>query len=125
MKNPVGSFGWADLTVNDAVQLRDFYKSVIGYTHTDVDMGDYNDFCLNSPDDGQTKAGICHARGSNEGLPPIWMIYFYVKDLDESLKVLESMGGRIMNGPKEFGGGARYAIIKDPAGAVCGLYQEG
>jgi predicted enzyme related to lactoylglutathione lyase len=29
----------------------------------------------------------------------------------------------VIAGPKSFGGSARYAVIRDPAGAVAGLYQ--
>lgn len=125
MKAAIGSFGWADLTVENATELRDFYSSVIGYSSTEIDMGGYSDYCMNSPDDGQTKTGICHALGGNKDLPPMWLIYFYVKDLNVSLEVLKEKGGRIISGPKSYGGGAVYAIIKDPAGACCALFQEG
>lgn len=124
MKNPAGSFGWADLTVENANQLRDFYAAAIGYTFSEIPMGDYADFCMNSPDDGQTKTGICFARGVNSNLPPVWMIYFYVKDLDQSIQAVTQGGGKVVVGPKAMGD-ARYAIIQDPAGAHCGFYQEG
>lgn len=123
MKNPAGSFGWADLTVENADQIRDFYANVIGYSFSEVDMGGYSDFCMNSPDDGQTKTGICFTRGANSGLPPVWLIYFYVHNLDESLKKLLAGNGKIIIGPKEMGT-ARYAVVQDPAGAYCALYQE-
>lgn len=123
MKNPAGSFGWADLTVEHADQVRDFYANVVGFTFSEVDMGGYSDFCMNSPDDGQTKVGVCFARGTNSELPPVWLIYFYVHNLDESLEKLGAGGGKIISGPKSMGA-ARYAIIQDPAGAYCALYQE-
>jgi uncharacterized protein len=124
MKSPIGSYSWADLTVENASELKDFYASVISYSVTEFDIGGYSDYCMNSPDDGKTKSGICHARGGNKDLPPMWLIYFYVKDLDASLELVKSKGGHIIAGPREYGGGARYAIIKDPAGACCALYQE-
>lgn len=123
MKNPAGAYGWLDLTVPNADEIRDFYSSVIGFSHTEIDMGDYSDFCMNSPDDGQTKCGICFSRGTNSELPPVWMVYFYVNDLDESLQKLTAANGKIISGPKTMGA-AKYAIIQDPAGAYCGLYQE-
>ncbi len=124
MNAPIGSFSWADLTVEKAPEIRDFYAAVVGYTFTEIPMGNFSDYCMNSPDDGQTKTGICHARGGNAELPPMWLIYFYVKDLDASLAKLKEMGGAILTGPKSYGGDARYAIIKDPAGACCALFQE-
>lgn len=125
MKNPIGSFAWADLTVEKAPEIRDFYAAVVGFTFTEIPMSGYNDYCMNSPDDGQTKSGICHARGGNAELPPMWLIYFYVKDLDVSLEKLKELGGEVLAGPKSYGGNSRYAVIKDPAGACCALFQEG
>ncbi|HEX5625257.1 MAG TPA: VOC family protein [Saprospiraceae bacterium] len=124
MKAAVGSFIWADLTVPDAERIRDFYSAVVGFEHVSLDMGGYSDYCMNSPDDGQTKAGICHALKGNKDLPPVWLIYFHVADLDDSLKTLKEMGGEILSGPRAYGPGARYAIIRDPAGACCALFQE-
>lgn len=125
MKSPIGSFSWADLTVENADELRDFYTSVIGYSFSEVDMNGYHDYCMNSPTDGQTKTGICHARGGNKDLPPMWLIYFYVEKLDSSLQNLKEKGGHVILGPKDYGNGSRYAIIKDPAGACCALFEEG
>ena len=54
---PIGSVQWFDLTVEHAEQVRDFYKEVVGWTVSDVDMGGYHDFCMNQPEDGTTIAG--------------------------------------------------------------------
>ena len=42
--------------------------------------GRYSDYNLLG-DDGSPAAGVCHARGVNLGLPPVWMIYLPVGDL--------------------------------------------
>src|ERR1035438_2493750 len=77
-----GQIGWIDLTVPDAAGLRDFYQAVTGWTHSPVKMGRYHDFCMHPPGDAQPVAGICHAKGENVGLPPVWLIYITVDDLD-------------------------------------------
>src|ERR1022692_5277004 len=77
-----GKIGWIDLTVTDAPGLRDFYQAVTGWTPSPVKMGDYHDFCMHPPGDPQPVAGICHAKGENVGLPPVWLIYIKVDDLD-------------------------------------------
>ncbi|MFB3107254.1 MAG: hypothetical protein ACE1ZA_20350, partial [Pseudomonadales bacterium] len=38
-------------------------------------------------------AGICHARGSNANLPPQWLIYINVADVDKSVQRCVEMGG--------------------------------
>jgi predicted enzyme related to lactoylglutathione lyase len=77
-----GQIGWIDLTVPDAPALRNFYQGVTGWTPSPVHMGDYEDFCMHPPGDPQPVAGICHAKGENVGLPPVWLIYIIVDDLD-------------------------------------------
>jgi predicted enzyme related to lactoylglutathione lyase len=120
-----GAVTWMDLTVPDADSIRDFYADVVGWKIMDVSMGDYNDYCMMSPDDNVVRSGICHARGGNQGVPPSWIIYINVTDLDTCMDKVKKAGGEIVHGPKKMGDKARYCIMKDPAGAYCGLYDHG
>lgn len=45
-------------------------------------------------DDGEPAAGVCHARGVNVGLPPVWMIYLPVGDLAEVSAAYRRRGAR-------------------------------
>ena len=117
-----GSIGWHDLTVADAEGVRDFYVGVVGWAAEAVDMGDYADFNMSSG--GQPVAGVCHARGANAGMPAQWMMYIVVADLEASLVSVRSLGGEVVAEPRGAGGGT-FAVVRDPAGAVCGLYQAG
>ena len=116
-----GKISWFDLTVEDAESTRQFYEAVVGWTSSPVKMGDYNDHCMNSAD-GDTVAGICHARGENSGLPSQWLIYINVANLDDSISRCEQLGGKLLQGPRDSGGG-RFAVIQDPAGASVALFQ--
>jgi predicted enzyme related to lactoylglutathione lyase len=117
-----GSIGWLDLTVPDAPRVRDFYAAVAGWRAEPVDMGGYEDFSM-VPPDGTAVAGICHARGSNEGLPAQWMIYIVVADLDASLAEVSARGGTVLRGVTDMGAMGRYAVIQDPAGAAAALFE--
>ena len=118
-----GAVSWTDLTVRNADQVRAFYEAVVGWTSVPFDMGGYNDFCMNSPADGKTVAGICNAQGENAKLPAQWLIYITVSDLQASLRQCMALGGKVLVGPKGMGGQGRVAVIKDPAGAVAALFQ--
>jgi predicted enzyme related to lactoylglutathione lyase len=122
-KLPVGAIGWIDLTVGDADGVRDFYRDVTGWTASPVDMGGYSDYNMNEPESGKAVAGVCHARGVNADLPAQWLIYVTVADLDESLRRCASRGGAVLAGPRGMGGQGRYAVIRDPAGAVTALFE--
>jgi len=122
-KPVMGRVGWIDLTVDDATGLRDFYAKVAGWKPTDVSMGEYADYSMVDAE-GVPAAGVCHARGANAGQPRQWVMYVYVADLDASLAACRTGGGEVVSGPRSHGA-ARYAVIRDPAGAVMGLYQAG
>jgi predicted enzyme related to lactoylglutathione lyase len=116
-----GTISWTDLTVEHAETVRDFYHAVVGWTPAPVSMGGYSDFVMNA-EGGEAVAAVCHARGSNADVPSVWIVYINVDDLDHSLAECERLGGSVLAPPRSYAGG-RYCIIKDPAGAVCALYQ--
>ena len=117
-----GSMVWIDLTVENAETIRDFYSAVVGWTSEEVDMDGYSDFSMNTPESGTTITGVCHARGVNEDMPPAWMPYFTVVDLDASIERCNELGGEVLAGPRTLGEG-RFCVVKDPAGAVASLYE--
>ena len=123
MNLPIGTVGWMDLTVDNAPTVRDFYARVAGWTHDDVAMGGYSDYVMKAGEQGV--AGICHARGKNSGLPASWLMYIVVADLARALDEVLANGGTVIRPQTSLGGGATYAVITDPAGAACALYQNG
>jgi predicted enzyme related to lactoylglutathione lyase len=122
-KPEIGSITWTDLTVPNAGKVKDFYSKVVGWESAPVSMGDYNDFNMNAPESGRTKAGICHKRGGNSELPAQWLIYITVKSVDESANLCSENGGKVLVEPKEMSSYGRYCVIEDPAGAVCTLFE--
>ncbi|MGD8396469.1 MAG: VOC family protein [Candidatus Eiseniibacteriota bacterium] len=118
-----GTILWHDLTVPDAGAVRDFYATVIGWRSEPVSMGEYDDFNLLAPGSDESVAGICHARGSNADLPPQWLVYVAVDDVDACAARCREAGGSVVAGPRAVGGG-RFCVIRDPAGAVLALYQS-
>lgn len=121
-KPKVGEVPWRDLTVPDARHIRDFYQAVVGWQSTGHDMEEYEDFNMISPATGETVAGICHARGVNADVPPAWLIYIIVEDVERSAARCVELGGQIMAGPRAMGAG-QFCVIKDPAGAMCALFK--
>lgn len=108
---------WVDLTVEDATTSRDFWAKVVGFDAAEpVDMGGWSDFNLTA--DNRPVAGICHRRGINANLPPVWLVYFAVDDLGTALAEVEANGGRVLEQR-----GAKMAVVAGPSGAVAALYQ--
>ena len=123
---PMGCIAWLDLTVPDASATRDFYRQVIDWSVQDVEMEDasepYADYCMvGDGDDGNPVAGVCHARGTNLGLPPVWMIYLPVGDLTESVRHVREGGGKIIKSVVGTDGNYECVVIQDPVGACLAL----
>ena len=120
----VGRISWLDLTVSDASATRDFYRQVVGWSVQEVEMGDagerYADYNMFG-DDGNPAAGVCHARGVNLDLPPVWMIYLPVGDRAESLRRVGEGGGKVIKATRGTDGEYAYAAVQDPVGACLAL----
>lgn len=131
-KQVIGELVWRDLTVPNAEELRDFYREVVGWEAVDHPMpaadGEeaYADYVMQTapgPGGGDAVAGICHARGDNKGLPAQWLLYVRVADLEASIASAKDGGGELVYGPRAMGNG-RLAVVRDPAGAVLGLWVD-
>lgn len=117
-----GEILWQDLTVDNAIELRDFYRQIIGWDCIPEDMGGYDDFHMIIPSSGNSVAGICHARGENADIPQVWLVYIAVENVEKSAQLCENLGGKIIVQPKLLGNG-QFCVIRDPAGAICALYR--
>ena len=122
----MGCIAWLDLTVSDASETNDFYRQVIGWSMQEVDMKDagerYVDFNMLGAD-GNPVAGVCHARGVNQDLPPVWIIYLPVGDLAESLRRVQEEGGKIIKTMQGINDEYTSAIVQDPVGAFIALVR--
>ena len=121
MPSQQGTIISADLTIDKAEEVREFYKQVIGWEHSEISMGDYSDYMMTTKD-GVPVAGVCHQRGSNAGLPPVWLVYFQVNDLEKSLETCRKLGGKVLREPESSSCGS-FGVIEYPAGAICALSQ--
>jgi predicted enzyme related to lactoylglutathione lyase len=119
--NMQGRMIGASLTVNQAEDVRDFYKKVIGWEHIEVSQGNHADYRMTTPD-GQFTAGVHHPAGIFSGLPPVWVPTFLVSDLRASLEACRKLGGNVLMEPMNYEKN-NGAVIEYPAGAICGLCQ--
>lgn len=123
-KTKLGQVVWADLTVENSDELKDFYKEVIGWEVKNVAMEDgedeYNDYAMMSSQD-EAAGGVCTKRGVNKRIPSQWIMYISVKNVSKSLEKALELGGKSVHEIKNKEGKLQFAIVEDPAGAVFGL----
>lgn len=118
----LGEFCWNELATSNVQAAKDFYGKVFGWEFSDHEMGDmtYTMIKLNNKE----IAGIWSIPKDKEKLiPPHWMAYILVENLDESLEKAGKHGASIMKPASNAGDFGRFAIITDPTGAHIALWQ--
>ncbi len=116
----VGTIVGTDLTVDNAGEVRDFYAGVVGWEFEPLAVEGHDDYVMKTPG-GEWVAGICHRLGPNADLPPQWLVYVAVADLDQSITRCLELGGKTITPIKGLGEGRSYVVVQDPAGAVLAL----
>ncbi len=122
----VGHIAWLDLTVSSATAIADFYHAVIGWGVEETAMQDGNDSYVDYTmlnGNNVAVAGVCHARGVNVGLPPVWLLYLPVGNLQVSLEYVNSFGGQVIDQSVNDEGRITQALIQDPVGVFSILVQ--
>jgi predicted enzyme related to lactoylglutathione lyase len=115
---PAGVPCWIDIAVPDPEGAAAFYGGLFGW---DVDdTGRYLVAQLGEQE--RTVAGIRPAE-DDDPRPPAWTTYVCVDDVARSAGRVGAAGGRIVVPPTTSAGGARVALVADPAGAVFGLWE--
>jgi predicted enzyme related to lactoylglutathione lyase len=115
--NVPGGLCWNELYTSDLDAAQSFYSGLFGWDwHEFEDSPDPYFVIMNQ---GRANGGI---RGLAEpGMPPNWLVYFAVEDIDAGVAKVAELGGQTMMGPIDIGI-AKIAIVQDPQGAVSALY---
>lgn len=118
-----GSPVWTELITADSSLVSKFYEAVFGYqsrTARTVPGADRLTLYL----DDRPAVGI---RGVGDEVPrdrgSYWLVYFSVTDADASAKLVEQLGGQVVQEPEETPIG-RVIRVADPEGAPFALLQR-
>ncbi len=117
---PIGAIVSADLTIPNAGELKDFYTQVIGWSAEELKMGDeeeYADYIMKDAG-GNWAGGVCHAKGINSNIPPVWMVYINVASVGETVEKCKALGGKVIKEAFDGNGHYIYAMLEDPMGTV-------
>lgn len=115
-----GDFCWNELATTDAEAAKKFYAALFGWEYKagDVEGAPYNEIMAN----GKPVGGI-HQMGAEFGgpMPPHWMPYVSVDDVDAAAARVEGLGGKVCVPPCDIPHVGRFCVINDPAGAAISL----
>lgn len=121
-KPKVNEFCWNELATSNVQAAKDFYGKVFGWKFNDYEMGDTTYTMIKSND--KEFGGIWSIpKDKEKQIPPHWMAYILVENLDSSLEKASKSGASIMRPASNAGDFGRFAIITDPTGAHIALWQ--
>ena len=120
----VGDASWHELMTTDAPAAMKFYSEVFHWLPGDtMDMGDMGQYVMFNRPHGMI-GGMMNTPLEMTHVPPNWVIYFRVPDIDAAVERITANGGRILNGPMEVPGGDRVVNAMDPQGAAFSLHEK-
>lgn len=118
---PLGSFVWQELMTPSPAKARTFFGDLLGWSFREVDMGEHGLYTIISHG-GRDVGGMMKMDGSMwDGIPPHWMAYISVADVDASCAKVADLGGKVCVPPFDVAGVGRIAVINDPTGATISL----
>jgi uncharacterized protein len=113
-----GTLNWSELTTRDLDASARFYGSVFDYAFEDQPAipGGYRLIKVGD----QLVAGMLALGDGDPDLPPFWLAYFRLDDVDAGFAHARELGGELLSEPHDSPWG-RFAPVRDPQGAVFAL----
>ena len=118
-----GAPSWVDLSTPDIEAATSFYGRLLdwGISTSTTPMGSYHIASAGS----REVCGMMAHGPELVGAPAMWTVFFTVDDLATALTTVTAEGGTVLQPPIDIPGGARVAVVADPAGAVFALITGG
>ncbi|GAB2852287.1 VOC family protein [Streptomyces deserti] len=114
-----GSLGWVELLTRAPEEAVAFYTSVFGWSATASER--YTRWGVDGADFGGM---VTMGDKFPHDVPAHWLPYFAVADVDATTAVVQRHGTVLMV-PTSVPGGPRLAVLRDPQGAMFGVYRAG
>lgn len=118
MVNGPGAMCWNELNTRDPQAAQDFFGKLLGWTFQKDPNMDY--YYIHNK--GRINGGILRMNDEWAGIPPSWMTYYTVKDVDATVAKVAGLGGKLGTDIIDSLAG-RMAVIIDPTGGVFSVIQ--
>ena len=119
-----GKFVWYELMTTDTEAAKAFYTDVVGWSTAPFEHAAGMDYTMwmkgGAPIGGLMELPEEVRKG---GVPPHWMGYVAVPDVDATADRARELGGTVHHGPMDIPEVGRFAVIADPQGAVLAAFK--
>jgi predicted enzyme related to lactoylglutathione lyase len=115
----VGDICWNEHWAHDVSDALAFYAPLFGWTATSVDMPSGVPYTVCRRDEVSVAGLLPSPMGGD--VPPFWLYYVRVADADATVARALELGGVVTDGPRDVPNVGRFALLRDPQGAVFGI----
>ena len=120
-----GEFLWNELMTRDDERAMGFFEALLGWTHKDWPLGPEagGGFYRLMTKGEKSVAGIMKMNAPQfpAGIPPHWMSYIAVDDVDARWAHALQLGAAPIHPPNDIPEVGRFCIIADPSGGAIAL----
>lgn len=115
--NEPNTLCWAELDTTDTKSAEKFYTLLFGWgakvseNYTEWQLG------------GNSIGGLMTIPKEWGPVPPNWLVYFMVTDVDGTANKASSSGGNVIVPPMDIPKTGRFAVIQDPQHAVFAVFK--
>jgi len=111
-----GRFVWHQLMTRDVPGAKKFYSKLVGWKTMPWPLDPSYTVCHA---DVGPMAGIMQIPADLPAeVPSHWTLYIGTRDVDGTADAVVRAGGSVVKAPENMAGAGRYAVLKDPQGAV-------
>jgi uncharacterized protein len=123
MSDNHGKFVWYELMTTNTKAATDYYSGVVGWTAKDMPMPGMDYTIFNAGEAGVGGVMALPQMLVDMKIPPHWIGYIAVSDVDAYAKKIADAGGVIHKEPDDIPGVGRFAVAADPGGASFCLFK--
>jgi predicted enzyme related to lactoylglutathione lyase len=119
-----GQFVWYDLMTSEPAAAEEFYTKLVGWGTQPFEGGDMPYKMWTNQETPLGGVMEMPDEVSASGVPPHWMAYVAVEDVQATATRVTEAGGQILKGATEIPGSGAFAVLADPQGAAFAIYSS-
>lgn len=118
------SFNWVELATTDLATAKKFYGSLFGWTTNEVPAGEAGTYTMVQLKGKDVGGSYSIDPVRMPGVPPHWMPYINVENVDAVANKMGAMGGKVIMPAMDVMDVGRMAVGQDPTGAHFSVWQK-
>jgi len=118
-----GTPSWVDLATTDVEDAKRFYSALFGWSFR-TDTGEWGSYTMCFLREKAVAGLMEQPRDQqNQGVPPHWITYITVENVDETATKIPGAGGTTVVPPMDVLESGRMLVAQDPAGAFTSFWE--